>query len=635
MLTKAKKNISLLVVAAMILSMCLVESFGSVFAAANLVNNPGFESQKTGWYELGPSTATSVVTSGANGTSYTLRIGTGEGGMGQKVTASAGTSYTLSGWGKVSTTGEVAYLGVDCMDSAGTKLAGGKFEVTFTTSTFTSKSITFTAVTGTTQLQVYTYKNPGSGYAYLDEISLTTGSVLSAPSGLQAGTPTSSTIPLSWNPVAGATGYKLYRDNSVIYSGSAASYNDTGLTAGTTYSYKVSATNSSGESAQSAAVSAVTAASGGTGATMVNPGFESQKTGWYELGASTVTSVETPGANGTAYTLKIGTGEGGMGQKITATAGTSYTLSGWGKVSTSGEVAYLGVDCMNSAGTKIAGGKFEVTFTTTAFSKKSLTLTAVEGTAQIQIYTYKNGGAGYAYIDEISINSATSGAGAQAFLDDFTGSSVDTARWEVVNQVWGTGNNGVIPENVSVSNGMLCVRGNGDLYSGVKRTGGCIKTVGSNYASGSYEVKMKVLPQMGALSAMWTYYNDGTINHEIDIEMPGNTQNFNYVLCTDWIQAIESNTYRTTQLVQTSTPQNDGEWHVYRFDWHTNPKRVDYYRDGVLLTSQTTTVPNHGGNFWVGVWFPNNWSGTPNFATDYMYVDYVKFTPFNESGDAY
>ena len=115
----------------------------------------------------------------------------------------------------------------------------------------------------------------------------------------------------------------------------------------------------------------------------------------------------------------------------------------------------------------------------------------------------------------------------------------------------------------------------------------------------------------------------------------GNTRSFDYVLCTDWIDDIETNAYRTSELIPTSTPQNDGEWHTYRFDWPTNPKRVEYYRDGVLLTTQTTTVPDHAGNFWLGVWFPNNWSGTPNFGTDYLYVDYVKFTPFYESGDVY
>lgn len=165
-----------------------------------------------------------------------------------------------------------------------------------------------------------------------------------------------------------------------------------------------------------------------------------------------------------------------------------------------------------------------------------------------------------------------------------------------------------------------------------KRTGGCLKTINS-YASGSYEVKMKVLPEMGALSAMWTYYNDGEINHEIDIEMPGTTVDFSNVLNTVWTDDIESDEYRTSRLMKTPTVQDDGKWHVYRFDWHTNPKRVDFYRDNILTSSITTTVPFHAGKFWVGTWFPNNWCGNPDFATDHMYVDYVRITPFHETGD--
>ena len=59
-------------------------------------------------------------------------------------------------------------------------------------------------------------------------------------------------IRANWNPASGATRYELYRSTSSgswgtrIYRGSALSYEDTGLSSGTTYYYRVKACNSAG-----------------------------------------------------------------------------------------------------------------------------------------------------------------------------------------------------------------------------------------------------------------------------------------------------------------------------------------------------------------------------------------------------
>ncbi|HEY0697740.1 MAG TPA: PHB depolymerase family esterase, partial [Micromonospora sp.] len=85
-----------------------------------------------------------------------------------------------------------------------------------------------------------------------------------APTGLAVTGTTTSSISLSWNAVTGAAGYHVYRGGSRVTSSPVAgtSYTDSGLASGTTYSYAVSAVNSSGaEGARSATVSATT---GGT-----------------------------------------------------------------------------------------------------------------------------------------------------------------------------------------------------------------------------------------------------------------------------------------------------------------------------------------------------------------------------------
>jgi chitodextrinase len=71
-----------------------------------------------------------------------------------------------------------------------------------------------------------------------------------------------SQINLSWSTSSdnvGVTGYNVYRDGAKVTTVAGTSYNNTGLAAGTSYSYQVSATDAAGnESALSAAASATT-----------------------------------------------------------------------------------------------------------------------------------------------------------------------------------------------------------------------------------------------------------------------------------------------------------------------------------------------------------------------------------------
>src|SRR6185436_2886465 len=86
----------------------------------------------------------------------------------------------------------------------------------------------------------------------------------SAPTGLVA-TPVSSTqINVTWQASVGATGYRIERSvnggASWATAGTtgATTFDDTGLTAATTYTYRVVATNAGGESSPSATSSATT-----------------------------------------------------------------------------------------------------------------------------------------------------------------------------------------------------------------------------------------------------------------------------------------------------------------------------------------------------------------------------------------
>src|SRR5204863_9675542 len=86
------------------------------------------------------------------------------------------------------------------------------------------------------------------------------------PAGLTATVISGTQINLAWTASTdnvGVTGYKVFRNSTQIATPTATTFNDTGLTAGTTYSYTVSAVDAAGNtSSPSTAVSATT--TGGT-----------------------------------------------------------------------------------------------------------------------------------------------------------------------------------------------------------------------------------------------------------------------------------------------------------------------------------------------------------------------------------
>lgn len=256
------------------------------------------------------------------------------------------------------------------------------------------------------------------------------------------------------------------------------------------------------------------------------------------------------------------------------------------------------------------------------------------------------------------------------FYDDFSDGVLDADKWLVACKNWGGKitengvkvdyNGGVIPQNIAFRDGKLILNGNGNLYEGElrginrdgsqradgKRTGAAIATK-EYYASGSYEIMARVAPELGACSAMWTFeyeedWDTGAItNHEIDIEMPGRpgsekkNQSFQYALCNTWIGENEGE-YKTG-YTDIGVNQADGKFHKYRFDWHTGETgekaRVEFYFDDVLTYTSTEYIPTNAGRLWIGLWFPNGWAGTPDFDTTAFEIDYVRITPFHESGD--
>lgn len=261
----------------------------------------------------------------------------------------------------------------------------------------------------------------------------------------------------------------------------------------------------------------------------------------------------------------------------------------------------------------------------------------------------------------------------RAFFDGFD-NGVSYDNWYIGKQSWGAGGNGgVIPENVNYTDdGTVVFSGTGEYYTRGDIVGlGAVKdgtlTGGALISKfltgpGRYEVKMKVLPRLGACSAFWTFAYDGDPpdgfpspgNHEIDIELPGGNKaggdniGFDSVLNTNY-WTVDYSISQDNKLAAATggavTAVNDGQWHTFGFDWYTvepdeselvdgerptDTGKIVYYVDGIVTAIIDAFVPFYQSRLWVGVWFPHNtgFVGDALFEKDYMSVDYISYTPF-------
>ncbi|MEU6987744.1 glycosyl hydrolase family 18 protein [Streptomyces sp. NPDC046324] len=228
-------------------------------ADSELARNGGFESGLDGWSCTAGSGA--VVSSPVHGGTKALQAtpaGSDQARCSQTVTVKPNSAYTLSGWVR----GSYVYLG-----ASGT----GTTDVsTWTQSAPDWQKLTtgFTTGASTTSVTLYTHGWYGTGAYLADDLSLIGPGgdpvqTPATPTGLAAGSPTSTSIPLTWPAVSGATSYKVYRGATLAATVTGASYTATGLTPSTSYTFQVSAVNSAGESAKSTAVTATTTSGGG------------------------------------------------------------------------------------------------------------------------------------------------------------------------------------------------------------------------------------------------------------------------------------------------------------------------------------------------------------------------------------
>ena len=214
-----------------------------------------------------------------------------------------------------------------------------------TTSTFMDAGLT----NGTAYYYVVTSVIGGVESAPSSEFSITPLGIPTAPTSVSA-TPSDEAVALSWASSFGATGYKVWRSlthggpYTLLTSQGGTTYDDTGLTNGTTYYYAISAVGASGEGSfsdeasatPSGSVSTMTTAKRTSGMAPLSVFFDAVDTAgdWpWSSGVEQPVGGDFPGFN---YTWDFGDGASGSwtsdgrskNQAIGFTTGHVYESTG-------------------------------------------------------------------------------------------------------------------------------------------------------------------------------------------------------------------------------------------------------------------------------------------------------------------
>lgn len=266
-------------------------------------------------------------------------------------------------------------------------------------------------------------------------------------------------------------------------------------------------------------------------------------------------------------------------------------------------------------------------------------------------------------------------------FDDFATNKISTADWLLANKAWGGDNGGVVPANVTVTNGQVRLAANGDRYSGdVTGLGGRKTRVGAaivtrNYfASGRYEVRAKIPRVLGACTAFWSFHYleytpsqaaywdepNRIRNSEIDWEFPtaaddgspNDQVSFDRARANSWGGKFGGEGGNVSLRPNIGQLVADGQFHTYTYEWHSGASglagSITWLIDGHEVARYTGSdygqdnIPFRASRFWIGVWFPASgyrnmvgWAGNPDFDRTNLAIDWVRITPFNDANDQY
>ncbi|MCW2869606.1 glycosyl hydrolase family 18 protein [Actinacidiphila oryziradicis] len=296
-------------------------------ADTNILTNPGFESGLTGWTCTAGSGST--VSSPVHGGSSALKAvptGSDNAQCSQTVAVQPGSAYTLSGYV------QGAYVYIGATGTGGTDPSNW-----VTTTSYQLLSTSFTTGASTTSVTIWVHGWYSQGAYYADDFSLvgpsgggTTDSPPSAPGTPSASNVTSTSLTLNWTAATddhGVQNYDVYRGTTKIATVTGTTYNDTGLTAATTYTYSVKARDTANQVGPSSGVLTVTTSgtSSGGGGSTVKMGYFAD---WGVYGRQYFPkNIETSGSASKLTTINYAFGNVTNGQCAIGDAYADYQMT--------------------------------------------------------------------------------------------------------------------------------------------------------------------------------------------------------------------------------------------------------------------------------------------------------------------
>jgi phospholipase C len=260
-----------ILVAATLLAVGLIGAMGVASGAANLLPNGTFEGagsgSLSGWKG---SNATLALTTDGFGGGHAARVAVTSGATTYAIIAkpkpvgstTAGTKYVANAMFRSDTPGQTLCFRLKEFNSSNVGKGQGLQCAVATSAWQAFPEIDYTAVASgdSVDLRVLQQANAAVGQSFeVDNLSLVTGSVdttpPTVPTGVTATANGPTEIDVTWSPssdAGGVAGYSIYRGGTAVGTSTTTSFADTGLTAGTTYSYTVDAVDTSNNrSAQS------------------------------------------------------------------------------------------------------------------------------------------------------------------------------------------------------------------------------------------------------------------------------------------------------------------------------------------------------------------------------------------------
>lgn len=219
-----------------------------------------------------------------------------------------------------------------------------------------------------------------------------------------------------------------------------------------------------------------------------------------------------------------------------------------------------------------------------------------------------------------------SGWGLPFYRDEFSGSSVDTSRWGVYHNNYGSGNNELecnTPNNVAVSGGALTITGKKQTYScpvgGTKNyTSGFLGSRDASTARyyplyGRFEMRAKVPHGQGLWPAFWLRHKNGASTAEVDIvELFHNQAPGKVTHTLHFPASIGANVSKKSTSFETAV-QGTGNWHTFAVEIvpaGTNSVKFTFFVDG----TQTHTYTNTNAASWVNGYENEAWDIAVNLA---------------------